>query len=401
MALNYGVLAYIDYGGAKDFFGRFNISLQPFVQFNASTVRVDLENGEIVAGGSSPSLSATTSALGKYISIIKQWDDILLPGYWDFPDGDIPSDLLLPWANFIAKYGLEDIEPALQLVAGISINSTIPALYNIMNFGTPAASGYLNGTFFDPSPFDNSLIYSKAKLLLAPDLMLATTVLHATRDKNGVTLLVENRHTGARAVIKAKRLLVTFPLTPANLFPLHLDELESKVLGTFTESSLYTAVVQTNIIPSNTSVRFARNVGPYSLEISWNGDPHFFSIILAGGAHGSGSMEALQIIEDTFKKLANSEAFSPSKDETPWFDIVAFSDHSGVVYNQTAQQLQEGLIKQLYALQGHHSTWYTGSVWCSGFSSNVWAFTDTVLPKLLDSVEVDTMGHCSTDVLSI
>jgi hypothetical protein len=34
-------------------------------------------------------------------------------------------------------------------------------------------------------------------------------------------------------------------------------------------------------------------------------------------------------------------------------------------------------------LQGYKSTWYTGSVWGAPYSSTLWAYTDTVLLKLL------------------
>lgn len=63
--------------------------------------------------------------------------------------------------------------------------------------------------------------------------------------------------------------------------------------------------------------------------------------------------------------------------------VVAVANHSTAPWGQSAEQVQAGFVTDLYALQGHRHTWKTGGLWCSDYSSNVWAFTDTVLPRLV------------------
>src|SRR4051812_31158926 len=97
-AFNYGVQSYIDYKGAKAFFQRFGILLQPNVLFSSNTVFVDPSTGKIdTTAPAPPPLSASIAALQRYHDIIAPWDGIQLPGYWNFPRGSkIPADLLLP-----------------------------------------------------------------------------------------------------------------------------------------------------------------------------------------------------------------------------------------------------------------------------------------------------------------
>src|SRR4051795_1168121 len=85
-AFNYGVQSYIDYKGAKAFFKRFNIPLQPNVVFSSENINVDPNTGKIVPNVTAPPFvsNGSIAALQRYHDIILPWNDILLPGYWDF-----------------------------------------------------------------------------------------------------------------------------------------------------------------------------------------------------------------------------------------------------------------------------------------------------------------------------
>lgn len=89
---------------------------------------------------------------------------------------------------------------------------------------------------------------------------------------------------------------------------------------------------------------------------------------------------AKQAILDAYQTIVDGGAFPPPNGSVSTYEIVAFADHTTVRYNQCVEQQEDGYMQQLYALQGHRSTWYTGSLWSPDFSSSVWAFTDTVLP---------------------
>jgi hypothetical protein len=317
------------------------------------------------------------------------WNDILLPGYWDFPPGDqIPADLLLPFVDFVAKYGLEAMAPILLVVSGQDINSPNPTIYVVKNFGTPVVEGFLNNTFFDPVPFNNSLLYGDAEKLLGDDVMLTSTIVEATRSDHHVSLVVENLQTGRKTLVFAKTLLVASQPSIDNLAVLGLDEQEKAVFSTWSYGTVYTAVLKTNLVPDNTSVAFVTPTNstaaqkPYGFGITWNGAPSYFWIIFFSEVEMSEDEVKEAIVSQTNTLYSGGE-FPPIGSSIPDSEVVAISNHSSVEWGQSVEQLEAGFIQELYALQGHRNTWYTGGLWCPDYSSNVWAFTDTVLPKLL------------------
>ncbi len=56
--------------------------------------------------------------------------------------------------------------PILAVVSGTDINTPNPTLFVVKNFGSPVVEGFLDNTFFDPVPFNNSLLYGKIERLL-------------------------------------------------------------------------------------------------------------------------------------------------------------------------------------------------------------------------------------------
>lgn len=388
-AFNYGVQSYIDYKGAKAFFERFGIPLQPNVLFSTDTLNVDPNTGKLVPNVTSPPLNGSIAAIQKYYELIVPWNDIMLPGYWNFPPGDqIPADLLLPFKDFVTKYHLEDMAPIISVVSGQEIDTPTLTLYVVKNFGATVVEGFLNNTFFDPLPFDNSILYSDAQRLLGNDVKLNSTIVEAKRSNHSISLVVEDLRTGIKTQVSAKRLIVATPPSIDNLAVFGLDEQEKAVFNTWSYGTVYTAVLKTNLVPDNTSVAFVTPANststpkPYSFGITWNGVPGYFWIIF-GAQENLNESEVKEAIVAEMTTLYDGGSFSPTGNSTPSSEVVAISSHSSIGWDQSAEQLKAGFVQDLYALQGHKDTWYTGGLWCPDYSSNVWAFTDTVLPKLL------------------
>ena len=67
-------------------------------------------------------------------------------------------------------------------------------------------------------------------------------------------------------------------------------------------------------------------------------------------------------------------------------DLVAFAYHSSILWRQGARTLRSGLVQDFYKLQGRKSIWFTGGLWAEDYSGNMWAFTDTVIPRILASL---------------
>lgn len=280
--------------------------------------------------------------------------------------------------------------PILLIVSGQNINSSDPTLYVVKNFGTPVVEGFLNNTFFDPLPFNNSLLYGDAAELLGNDVVLTSTVVEATRSNFGISLVVENFQTGARTLVSAKRLLVASQPSIQNLAVFGLDAQEKAVFNTWSYATVYTAVLKTNLIPDSTSVSFitpanSTNANPYSFTITWNGASGYFWLVFGSSVNLSED-EAKEAIVAQMTTVYDSGQFPPIGSSTPISEVVAISNHSQVEWGQSVEQLKAGFIHDLYALQGHKDTWYTGGLWCPDYSSNVWAFTDTILPKLLKDI---------------
>lgn len=331
----------------------------------------------------------------KYYKVIKPWDDILLPGYWNFPSSgnDIPSDLLLPFNEFVAKYDLGNISLILSVISGQDINNKNPTLFTVRNFGSTIVEGFLNNTFFDPLPFDNSLLYSAAKKLLGDDIVVNSTIIEGYRsDDQGISLIVENSSTGKRTEVLAKRLLVATPPSLDNLAFLSLDGQEKAVLDTWAYGTVYTAVLKTNIIPDNTSITFtypsnttASKKKPYSFVINWNGAPGLFWLIFTSQNNLNETQGKAAILSE-METIYEGGEFPVIGGGGPKSEVVAISNHSSVSWGQTAEEIEGGFVQELYKLQGHKGTWYTGGLWCPDYSSHVWGFTDTVLPKLLEGI---------------
>ncbi|KAJ7236042.1 hypothetical protein B0H12DRAFT_131206, partial [Mycena haematopus] len=222
--------------------------------------------------------------------------------------------------------------------------------------------------------------------LLGADVHFSSQVVNASRSESGVSVLVQDA-TGSTTLITAPRLLVSFSPTAANVAPLAPDAAEDAVFSTFATSVLWVGVVRSNFIPDDTAVSFVpgADAPPYSVSISWSGTSGLSEIFFAGA--GFTEDEAKQGVVDAFQTLVAAGTFAPPQGEQPSVEIVAFTDHTGVAFDQSVEVLEQGFIQQMYALQGRRSTWWTGALWCPGYSSNVWAFTDTVLPKLLEGLD--------------
>jgi hypothetical protein len=63
-------------------------------------------------------------------------------------------------------------------------------------------------------------------------------------------------------------------------------------------------------------------------------------------------------------------------------DWVAFRDHGPMHSGVSAQELKSGWMGRFYALQGRHSTWYTGAAWASPFQTELWEFNERLLPMM-------------------
>ncbi|PIA98431.1 Beta-cyclopiazonate dehydrogenase [Cercospora beticola] len=421
--VDYGVLAFWDYGPAKSYFARLDVETMAAPPEGGTTVYVDSETARNVTDYQVPAFSDVLKSIAIYGNESGKYDDILLPGYWNFPSGDdIPADLLLSYGEFSQKYGIDNFYPMLQIIAGVGVGGVrdIPLLY-VMGFGLdhPAIQSLLQNGLFVPKSGSNAEIYQKAYARIKDDILLSSSVVSAERDEHDGVHLVVQTSDNCKRLIKAKQLLVTPAPSIQNLESLDLDDQESAVFVSSTPRPIHVGLAKTSAIPRNYSVQYVSSkVAPdnyldmyqdikHDLKIQSTGpeELQLFRVLLETTSDlPLTEDEAKAYVTSQVQKLAaagtlNSvkppDAAAGSGDAQTanggavTVEFKAFKSHSSVMWRLPADEIKAGFIQNLYALQGHRSTWYTGSLWCTDFSSNVWAFTDTVLERMVGARKKD------------
>jgi hypothetical protein len=406
ITIEYGVQSYIRYGGAENFFARLSVGITPNVQRRLTSVNVDIVTGKVLDGYTPPSLNDTTEALQRWLALVEKYESILEPGYWNFPAPEaIPSDLLVPFGEFAKTHKLEAAVPRIMAVSNVGIGGVEDTLtiYVMQAFGAPITRGMLaaapNGLFIPVG--SNSLLYQRAYDLLKEDVLLSSFVKESERTEEGVRLVVETPD--GEYLIQAQRLLFTPPPSLApNLAYYDVEEPEREAFRTWTPTWSFVGVVKIPCIPQNYSIAYispeavssnginqlaVRNY-PYTLRIDSTGpltvDNTFFRVLFATN-YSISTDDAKQTISESVQKIVAAGTVNYTGDCT--LDYAAFTNHNSILWRQTVEQLKSGFVQQLFKLQGQRSTWYTGSLWSADYSSNVWAFTDTVLPRLLKGLK--------------
>jgi hypothetical protein len=398
-AVEYGVQTYVPYGPGKSFFSRFAIETGSSPNRPLTAITVDYETSKILSGYIPPSANATNEAFQRWLPIVEKYDSLIEPGYWNFPKPkDIPEDFLLPFGEFAKKYNLEAAGPRISQISNagsFGIEKTL-ALHVIQHFGLPISKTLISGTFFKPV-VSNNLLYERALELLKKDVLLNSYVSEAERERSGIKLVVKNVDGKPGAtLIKAKRLL--FTAAPRRLDILQNfdeDKKEIEVFDPLEQTWRFAGVAKIPCIPENYSVSFISSAAvpdhylkirdyPWSLGFTSTGPVGLGLFrVLFGIKDPSTIDEAKSFISSKVQDLVKAGSLNYTGECK--VDYKAFVDHNGVLWPD-AEELKKGWVQKLNGLQGHRSTWWTGGYWCSDYTTNVWAFTDTVLERLLKSL---------------
>ncbi|KAH7110978.1 hypothetical protein B0J13DRAFT_577250 [Dactylonectria estremocensis] len=95
-------------------------------------------------------------------------------------------------------------------------------------------------------------------------------------------------------------------------------------------------------------------------------------------------VERRELIERSYKRLV--KAGSLPEASSKGLGWLTFADHGAVHVRSSLEDLKAGFVQELYSLQGHLSTWYTGAAWSAQLHTPTWAFSDTVVPRLVESL---------------
>lgn len=394
---DYGVQNFIDYGNAKEIFQRLGIQTAAPGRTATTTTYVDFTTGKEL-NFTAPDITAQMAALDKYRVLAEQWEDILLPGYFDFPEpANIPSDLLLPFGEFVTKHGIEAAVPFVYKTTGLGVGdvSTQLTIYVMQAFGAPMARSLLGlQDSIVPASGRNQDVYDAFADALGDDVLFSSTIIDSKRTDYGVFVVVKNNKTGDITLITARALLVAIEPTAGNTEPLDLDETESAVFSKFDYTRIYAGIVASSSLPVGFSLfnlpaaaepdnLLAYPSRPFTARFDYLGADKFFRVMVIGD-EDSTSCKAMELAQRDYRTLIAAGQAAPGDGNLGW---VAFEDHGAMHLRVSADDLKAGFVQDQYALQGRRATWYTGAAFSVQFQTHLWGYNDILLPKLVASLE--------------
>ncbi|EOD45632.1 putative amine flavin-containing superfamily protein [Neofusicoccum parvum UCRNP2] len=384
--IDYGVVVWHDLDIVRKYFSRFGIPLTKAGFSGQETLYVDFATGKR-SDYSSPDPTAALAAYEKQLEkypYLEEGFDIPYP---------VPEDLLLPFKDFVDKYGLENmVTTVFQFGQGLGDILHLPTIYVMKNFGLDILRNIRTG-FLTTAHDNNSEIYSLARAELGPDVHLNSTVLSTSRTSTSTRLLI--RTPSGPKVILAKQLLLTIPPTPTNLRPFALDARERALFSQFKHSYYLTGLLTGVGLPPNTTLSNVDTARPFALpalpaayyfaptRVAGTFDVKFGAPIGAF-ADPSGAAPAAAVsasIVATAERLRVANGWG-ADGESPAF--VAFSDHGPFEMVVGADAVAGGFYRRLGALQGYRGVWWTGAAWHTHDSSLLWRFTEGVVERLVE-----------------
>ncbi|GKT88586.1 amine oxidase [Colletotrichum tofieldiae] len=387
---DYGVNSYTNYGAALEFFDRFNISVQSPARLSLKTTYADFNTGH-VTNSSMPSSAEITAALERYLAICEKYESKISPSYANFPNttAGIPEDLTLQFPDFVAKYNLYAAVPRIFQVTGLGMGDLAnqTSLYVMQAFGADLARSLLGKvSSFVPISQRKRDLYDAIAAHLHDDVFLSSVAVHTTRTREGVEVLIRGAD-DQFTLIRAKKLLIAFEPTLANLKGIDIDAKERAVFSKWEWSNVYVGVVSHPSLRNGSSLANQDPTKWLSLPETPSvgrfddlGDGYFR--VLVTGPPDYNSCKAKSLVNRSLEKLADAGTISSLDAER--VEYKAWSDHGPMHLRVPGPEVRDGHITDQYGLQGHKSTYYTGAAWSGQFTTILWEYNDQyVLPKLL------------------
>ncbi|KAK9452711.1 hypothetical protein V1511DRAFT_134897 [Dipodascopsis uninucleata] len=376
--VDYGVIYFHTTDIVKTYFERLNVSytIEPATN-DIETIYYDFSKG---VNATSYNATNVEGALMKYVELLAKYSYIEDGFDLEYP---VPEDLLIPFGLFIKKYDIEDlITIVFSFGQGLGNILDQPTLYVFKNFGTEIVEALQTG-FISITSHDTHEIYEKAETVLGTEnLLLSSRLLYVDRTKDFVEVAVKTPN-GIK-IIHAKKILVTIPPKVENLVSFDLDETEYSIFSQFINTAYYTSLIRTSGLPNdvafaNAGVDTLYNLPPLPGVYSFT--PTGISGLL-GVKYGSPAIIPDEVVKADI--VADVKKWNPEAE----VEFAVFSSHSPFELTVPSALIERYFYRDLYGLQGHSNTFYTGAAFHTQDSSMLWKFTlEKVLPKIIASLE--------------
>ena len=386
VALDLGVATFAHTDTVRAYFDRFNLSLIPSSEPGVRQY-VDFTTGK-VSNLPEPDVNQLQSTLTAYVAQQSKYPTIQGSFNMSYP---VAQDLLLPFGDFAAKYGLQDLVPRLfALIEGAVPLLDISTLYVLKYFSAEAVNSQING-FLTTEHHHTMELYQKAAAFLGWDnILLNSTVVAMDRSCPQEVRVALCTPAGPKLVI-AKKLLSTAPPLPEKLIGYDLSEEETHLFGQFYANGYYAALLRnTGISSVNTSIL---NIQP-GQRFNVPKLPGIYAAIplpVGGGlVHVYyGSPKGLPDEQVKADIIANIQRYQEAHGlPVTKPEFAKFVNHYPFNLMVSKEAIKNGFYKKLYALQGQRNTFYNGIAWHTMDSSLLWKFTDDyIIPILLASLQ--------------
>jgi hypothetical protein len=367
----------------KNFFSRFKVPLTTALEGQGSKVEyIDFSSGAQLNGypGNQGNI---TAALQAYAAQLAKYP--FLDAGIELPD-PVPTDLLMPFGDFVAKYNLSAAMTVLMdYPEGFGNIASHPTLYFMKVVGLTILDAIQNG-FLTTARHDNSEIYrnAQAALLAADSLLLNSSVMSTDRrDENGLVTLRVSTPSGLK-VIKVKKIIFAIPPTLDNLRNFDTDSKEHALFKQFSTTGYYTGLLRNSGIPASIDALHGRGLDtkyhiaklPSIYSITASTIPGLRQVFYGSDTILPSDQVMDDIIYTVQRLFPNATATAPP-------EFAVFSSHSPFLFTVPRSAIEAGFYRNLNKLQGYRHMYYTGAAFQTQDSSLIWQFTETLLPHVV------------------
>ncbi|KAL8784377.1 MAG: hypothetical protein Q9195_009073 [Heterodermia aff. obscurata] len=379
-----GVAEYDNTTLVRNWFTRLRVPLYSF-NFTIAGVTsdfVDFQTGQ--AANRTP--TATPEALDRYVQQLANYPS---PNYsLDNGSSPVPPDLLLPFGQFISKYGYEGAMPYFGLYGqGWGNFVTLPTLYAIKYFTAEALAAQTRGALAAKA---NSKLYENAEIELGGDALLSSSVLRMNLSANDHVDVTVQTPSGPK-LIRAKKILSTIPPVLENLNGFDLNATELSVFDKFRYHTWYVGLLQNSGIPDNLTLfnYGLSNEEPYNLAVlpaaydlyaTRVPGLHYFTFGLNDSeTHFTESQIRTNILFSIARMRArNILPPSPAAE----LKILNLTAHTPYEVYVSSEEIGKGFYTKLFELQGQRNTYWSGAAFVTHNSAAVWNYTDSVVERM-------------------